>query len=287
VFSADETSHCLPNCFKGYIHPNLRYPKAKSCAYAPEYKTMLVMSGKTGSSTQRYIMKEMWNGTYGNCRKLEPETKRSDTKWVVATREPLDHFISGYKEMLWRVRLWTDPEHSEQRVPKASKSFLKVLEGWDVDRRLALRKSGKSEDLKTKNEMLESFVKEWDGSNVFDEHLGLQAIKMRPNNQGMYTFDDTLESENLSEEMARLAKSIGAPVPPPVKKRSHEGEPVDVSLASEETIRKICRLRAQDYCCLNYELPEICKKASIPEGERVQCQWIKQGNDMAIKPVFV
>jgi hypothetical protein len=244
------------------------------------------MSGKTGSSTQRYVMNEMWNGKVKGCNILDRETDRSNTTWAVATREPVDHFLSGYKEMLFRIKLWEDPSYAQQRAPKESQSFLKVLDGWDVDKRLALRESGTPEDLKIKNKMLEAFVREWDGEDIFDEHLGLQAIKLRPNNWGMYTFNDTLESEILSEEMARLAKVIGAPVPPPVKKRSHEGEPVDLSLASEQTIQKICLLRAQDFCCMNYELPEVCKKVD-GIGERVQCEWVEQFNKLAIKPIFV
>jgi hypothetical protein len=232
-------------------------------------------------------MNEMWNGTVTPCHVLAREVDLSEYKWVVATREPVDHFLSGYKEMLYRVKLWENPEHSERRVPKESKSFLKVLDGWEVKRRLALRKSSTPEDLKTKNKMLEIFVQEWDGKNVFDEHLGLQAIKLRHNNNKMFTFDDTLDSENLSEEMAQLARIIGAPVPPPVKKRSHAGEPLEVSLASEETIRKICHLRAQDFCCMNYELPEVCQKVD-GIGERVQCEWTEQSDkSLAIKPVFL
>jgi hypothetical protein len=34
---------------------------------------------------------------------------------------------------------------------------------------------------------------------------------------------------------------------------------INIDLVSDETKRKICRLLSLDYCCLNIELPEVCR----------------------------
>lgn len=269
-----------------YLKPKLKYFMAKSCAYSPDYKVILTMSGKTGSSTQRYVMNKVWNGTYTSCQELEKNGVEPGTAWVVATREPLDHFLSGYKEMLLRAKLWEEPmDYAYGHVPEEYNKFLDLVKHLDVKERASLKKSDKPEDLKLKSQMLETFIRDFDGK-VFDEHLSMQAIQLRFNGKKMMNFNFTLESQHLSEELADLAKTVGAPIPPPVQKRSHAGEPLGEDLASDETIQKICQLRASDYCCLNYELPDICKKAGL--SEKVECEWVKNPHnrrELSIKAV--
>ena len=234
-------------------------------------------------------MDEVWNGTYGKCNKFEREGLEPGTVKVVATREPLDHFLSGYKEMMLRAKLYEEVmDNVYGRVPEEYSKFLDLVKDMDVKSRAVLKTSDKPEDLKIKAKMLEMFVRDFDGENNFDEHLTLQALKLRANSKRMRHFDYVLESETLTQDLEKLASITGAPKPPPVRKRAHSGEPLGEDYVSDETFQKICKLRASDYCCLNYELPEQCRKAGMPKGEKVQCKWVEnQDGNPSIAPDFV
>ena len=54
----------------------------------------------------------------------------------------------------------------------------------------------------------------------------------------------------------------------------------NVSKVSNDTKRKICRILALDYCCLNIELPEVCREDD--EDEAVYCA-MERRNERTMK----
>mmetsp|Transcript_5844 Transcript_5844/g.13561 ORF Transcript_5844/g.13561 Transcript_5844/m.13561 type:complete len:85 (+) Transcript_5844:3-257(+) len=46
---------------------------------------------------------------------------------------------------------------------------------------------------------------------------------------------------------------------------------INVGLVGEETRRKMCRILALDYCCLNIPLPEVCRGKGAGDEEEVFC----------------
>ncbi|KAG7367644.1 DUF498/DUF598 domain containing protein [Nitzschia inconspicua] len=82
----------------------------------------------------------------------------------------------------------------------------------------------------------------------------------------------------LVDGLVAFAKRIGAPEFPQEllqkKMRSSESNRLDINSLKNGSIPNICRDLALDYCCLNYELPPICRNDDIPSGQRVMCEWI-------------
>jgi len=58
----------------------------------------------------------------------------------------------------------------------------------------------------------------------------------------------------------------------------------NISQVSEDTQRRICRLAAIDYCCLNFPLPPACQPQNAPPGKQVYCQWVNRGGSRFIEP---
>ena len=65
----------------------------------------------------------------------------------------------------------------------------------------------------------------------------------------------------------------------------------NMSLISNRTKRKICRIMALDYCCLNIELPEVCRAGNEDDGdETVNCAMEKRNNETmqyALTPLVI
>jgi len=276
-----------------------------SCAWSETYGVLLWYIGKTGSSTQRQVMGEVFgSNSSGPCRqllnKLEQQVQRKEngtairiTK-VVTARHPVDRFVSAVKEMFAREGVFANKELS---VPsKYGLGMRKLLDGLDEGRRKRIEIGATRDDLLMKTKVFEAFVTDYDGEDAFDSHLGLQIPKMlrfeRNRPVGMQRYDRVLESDNLTAELEDLARYVGAPAPPPLKRRDSSLVPsrvLDVDSFSNELYQKICKLVATDLCCLNYELPIQCRMG-IPVGERVMCEWVREdGEDEAkyIKAVLV
>ena len=45
----------------------------------------------------------------------------------------------------------------------------------------------------------------------------------------------------------------------------------NVSKVSDTAKRKICKILALDYCCLNIPLPEVCRGKSGKDGDAIYC----------------
>lgn len=124
--------------------------------------------------------------------------------------------------------------------------------------------------------MFEAFVQDYDREHNFDRHLDSQTVKLwDPYGTGMARYDYVMETANLTQDLHVLADWVGAPLyPSEVKARRRTSDRLDVESLQDATIQKICRLFALDYCCLNYELPPACQRATI--GQRVRCDWVTE-----------
>jgi len=265
------------------------------CAWSDKYKLLFWYVGKTGSSTQRVVMKDSFEAEYKGqnkpCKKFADKLETKSALKVVVTRHPIDLFISAVKEMFFRSRVFE--EQTKNNIPVEYGRFLKLLDGMDLKEKKKVEEAETPEHLKIKNAIFETFVADYDGENPFDGHLPLQMTKMfRPDTDhaDLQQFDMVLESKNLTEGLATLARRVGASVPPPIKKRDSsivKARSLNEDAFKDETYQQMCRVLAPDLCCLNYEMPEPCRRA--PAGKRVMCEWVvtKDGNNRAIKSVLV
>ena len=135
----------------------------------------------------------------------------------------------------------------------------------------------------------EAFVHLWDGRTLFNDHIRLQAPVLADVHTGA---PHPLDYIGLTSEMVEAWDGIGALVGKSVDHRlsSMRGRTFprrfNTSLVSEETQRRICRLAALDYCCLNFALPEACQPHAAPPGHQVYCQWVSRGGVRHIEPLI-
>ena len=124
--------------------------------------------------------------------------------------------------------------------------------------------------------MFEAFVQDYDREHIFDRQLNSHTIKLwAPYGPGMARSDNVVETANLTQDVHFLADWVGASLYPcEVTARTCPLDRLDVESLQDETIQKICRLFASDYCCLKYELTPACQRAPI--GQRVRCDWVTE-----------
>jgi len=267
------------------VIPHLQKPSFPGCAYSAKYKFLLWYIGKTGSSTQRVVMKDTFEALHKGqnkaCRTFKSHmAPDSGNLRVVVTRDPVQRFISGVRETFDREKVF---DKDDPPIPTEYAGFLKHIRGLSPERRAEIKTGATAEDLQLKTQMFEEFILSYDGRNVFNSHLSMQMPKMfRPdlklNDPPQWqTFDVVLESDRLTQDLQDLAARVGAPQPKAMVKRSsdaNKGRVIDFNQISDATYQHICRLFATDLCCLNYALPEACQRDDIAKGKRVMCEWV-------------
>jgi len=109
----------------------------------------------------------------------------------------------------------------------------------------------------------ELFVDYYDGLDPYDVHLRLQTTKFVDSSGDLLPISYLYPTSDLEKGWADIAKRVGAKAflsKNEVKRARERGRHTfDKDLVSVTTKRKICRLLALDYCCLNFELPKECK----------------------------
>ncbi len=119
-------------------------------------------------------------------------------------------------------------------------------------------------------ERFERFVRDYDGSDPFDSHLSCQVPYLADGRDGAPLPVSALYNASEADGGWRdIARDMGVEIPEGGL-RVVRGAPrnFDLSKVTDRAKRKICRILALDYCCLNFELPEVCR---VGEGEGVYC----------------
>ncbi len=266
------------------------YPiKSNICTYSETYNLLYMLLPKSGSSTGRHVMKHDFAAVEMQWRPCKKLLDKEDVIKTVSVRNPLTRFYASYDESF--VRKLGHPD----LIPAKYRAYMEPMKGWEYKNYSALFDT--VEGVKFLTETFERFVRDYDGLGVFDIHLSLQMPMMwNTNNNCPHKFDVIFGTKDMDTAFADLAEKVGSPPPKVIRGRSYPRR-FNSSALSDATMQKICRLAAIDFCCLNFELPEPCRKESIPKGERVMCEWFNPLGQQALgwhpeqgrrlRPVFV
>lgn len=116
----------------------------------------------------------------------------------------------------------------------------------------------------------ERFVHDYDGLKPFDNHLRLQVSFLVYNFRSNGAPLPVTSIYNASEAHAGwniIAKDRGVVLPHDRMTHGRKNSRrFNLSLVSNETKQKICQIVALDYCCLNLQLPEVCKTDDHSKG---------------------
>lgn len=254
---------------KCYVDPvkYQRHFRNVSCTVSEKYKIVFFLIPKSGSSSSRHILKNHFSGIdHGSCgRYLSDPTYRK----ITSLRNPLSRFYSSYDEMVAR-RL-----EKQDTIPKQYRQFMVDLNVTNYKEYSSMFDSDHGVDILT--DSFETFVKDYDGRRVFDAHIALQTPFLSNRNTGMmYEIDDVFDTHELDIEFNRLASDVGIDSLESFKGRSYPRR-FSISSLHGETIRKICHLSANDFCCTNTPLPPECLNYNLKTGHRIGCKHDEAG----------
>ncbi len=206
-------------------------------------------------------------------------------------REPLDRFYSSYDEAYFRWGPWMGSKQSERRKPKVAKYYLEHKHKMDKypylydgiqtieDYRRSFCPRGVSPnacnevlsiDNGTLTERFERFVRDYDGIDPFDIHLSAQVSQLVDGRDGRPLPISVLYNASEADKgWQDIADARGVKIPKDgLKVGRMASRRFNLTMVSNSTKQKICRLIALDYCCLNIELPEVCR---VSEDDDVYC----------------
>jgi len=256
-----------------YVERKERRSDFNMCTVSDVYHITYFMLPKSGSSTGRHVMKDVKHGFSGKeISRPECNRKLRDSEFlnIVSVRNPLTRFFASYDEAFVRKL------PSQHRIPLKYRKFMEPFQGWVYNDYAELFDDPAGVRLLTKS--FETFVRDYDGEIVYDEHLQLQAPQLWDNSQDkMFQFDLAFDTKELDAKFHELAVRVNAPPPRVIRGRSYPRR-FNTSALADVTYQKICRLAAIDFCCLNFPLPPACTLESVAKDERVMCKWVRRSD---------
>lgn len=304
--SAESLQYCYVNIthYSGHFDKLLSVQVSMSVTHKLIYRNI----PKSSSSTSVHFMQDVFKGKDERIthNKLKDYVRNQHYSLVSFIREPLQRFYSSYDEAYFRMGPWMGegPLVAEkprlQQIYRGNKHkvdpYPYLYEGLttlDDFRHLhcpgeVLEQQGyqgcidvETIDNGTLAHRFEQFVRDYDGRNPFDVHLKMQAAFLVFNaksNGDPLPITNLYNASEADKGWLAIAqeKGVEAPDDGEVKIGRKISRRFNVELVSDATKRRICRLLALDYCCLNLELPEVCRR-SVADGEIVFCSVERRG----------
>lgn len=113
---------------------------------------------------------------------------------------------------------------------------------------------------------MDKFLAAWDGLSVFDIHLRLQTSSLSDSATGkMFRIDEIHDIRNSDIAWKSIATRFGvddATISSALIRGRSYPRRFNTTLVSEQSVQRICRYAALDYCCLNFALPPECAQGA-------------------------
>jgi hypothetical protein len=227
-------------------------------------------------------------------------------KVISFVRDPLERFYSSYDEAFFRKGPWFGEGRLVINRPGEVKGYLKnkykldpypyLYEGLKTyndyrdkfcdlggDKKCKLAETIDDGDLTRR---FEQFVHDYNGTHPFDVHLSLQVpFLTNPKTGKALPISMLYNASEAEADWASIAKHHGVEIPEDGLIHGRKSpRRFNMDLVTEETKRKICRIVILDYCCLNMELPEVCKSDVEDEDGAYSCAVERNGNNLHILP---
>ena len=277
-----------------YADPNIyarHFPSSdrQVTSVSDQYKLVLLLIPKSGSSTGRWIMENVLDAKQAG---LNPAGNDLNTTYVNSTvitfvRDPLHRFYSQYDEVFLRFGPWMKnrngrawqgmknfihpypsmyanvfdwddyqnafcpPETIPKHVPKANHQHWCSRQETNENGTLALR--------------FEKFVEEYDGLSPWDLHLHLQVPHISNKNTGRSRrLDEIYNTERSISDWQYIVNWYGKSLPDDGMFNARSvPRRFKTSLVGQKTKKRICQVSAIDYCCLNMKLPPECIEKEV------------------------
>mmetsp|Transcript_5730 Transcript_5730/g.12480 ORF Transcript_5730/g.12480 Transcript_5730/m.12480 type:complete len:423 (-) Transcript_5730:76-1344(-) len=248
---------------------------------------------KSSSSTARHAMKDFFDGNDRRVKhdELELAVHQLDYALISFVRDPLNRFYSSFDESFFRLGPWMGSGPIVADKPRVKKWYFEnkykvekypyLYEGLPTighfrkvycpPDELSISPLACNDVPSIENGTLahrfERFVRDYDGREPFDVHLYLQVSSLVWVTGNPLPITKLYNSTEADKGWLDIAHEKGVHIPDGQLTHGRRiTRRFNVSKVSDATKRKICRLMALDYCCLNFELPEVCRTADDDEA---------------------
>lgn len=265
---------------------------------------------KSASSSSRHAMKNLFNGEDIRIKveHLKSRVENDEYQVISFIRDPLNRFFSSYDEAYFRKGPWFGEGRLVKNRPGEVKGYLKtkhklepypyLYEGMKTynDYRDKFCDRGNDKDCETAETIddgdltrrFEQFVNDYSGIDPFDVHLSLQVPFLVAAETGKpLPISMLYNASNADTEWLNIAQDHDLEVSEEALVHGRKTpRRINMSLVTDATKRKICKKLMLDYCCLNIELPEVCKYEVSEEeatGE-LSCAMETRHNDRFVTP---
>lgn len=297
--SADVFQHCYINMTTYGNH----VPDGKSllAAVSDEYNLIYRNIPKSSSSTGRHVVQDFMEG---EDRRLKHDdlielVHEEGYDLISFVREPLNRFYSSYDEAFFRIGPWMGDGEIVADKPRVKKWYHENK--WKADKYPYLFEGMKtigdfrkfycppevlrngrgqkcnevsSIDDGTLTHRFEKFVRDYDGLDPFDIHLHLQVSNLVFGGTGEpLPLTRLYNASDAEREWQGIAHAKGVKIDDgDITHGRKITRRFNVDLVSNETKRKICKILALDYCCLNIKLPDICVSDGNDDPNGIYCK---------------
>jgi hypothetical protein len=278
-------------------------PDGKSllAAVSDEYNLIYRNIPKSSSSTGRHVVQDFMEG---EDRRLKHDdlielVHEEGYDLISFVREPLNRFYSSYDEAFFRIGPWMGDGEIVADKPRVKKWYHENK--WKADKYPYLFEGMKtigdfrkfycppevlrngrgqkcnevpSIDDGTLTHRFEKFVRDYDGLDPFDIHLHLQVSNLVFGATGEpLPLTRLYNASDAEREWQEIAHAKGVKIDDgDITHGRKITRRFNVDLVSNETKRKICKMLALDYCCLNIKLPDICVSDGNDDPNGIYCK---------------
>ena len=301
LMSASETfQHCHVNLTTYGAH--VPEGKALLAAVSDDYSLIYRNIPKSSSSTGRHVIQDFLEGEDRRVKHDEMVNLVHEEGYDLISfiREPLNRFYSSYDEAFFRIGPWMGDGEIVADKPRVKKWY--HANKWKVDKYPYLFEGMKtiadfrkfycppkvlakfrgqkcnevpSIDDGTLTKRFEKFVRDYSGLDPFDVHLHLQVSNLVFGDGTGEPLPITrlYNASDAEREWQAIAKSKGVEIDDgDITHGRKITRRFNVDLVSDETKRKICKMLALDYCCLNIKLPDVCVAHGNDDPNGVYCK---------------
>ena len=313
---ASSLRHCYYNATRYRTHIG---STGKQClvSVSPEHKIIYRNIPKSSSSSARHAMQDFLGGKDMRMKHDDMEDRVHLQNYTMLSfiREPSNRFYSSYDEAFFRMGPWMgDPkgqiawdkpriraQYNEtkwkvERFPYLYEGFETINDfrrlycpGEILDTGKFLRCNDvPSIDDGRLASRFERFVNDYgDGLEPFDVHLNMQVGSLVFPTGEPFPVTRLYNASVAEGGWQSIASGVGVDIPDGEMTHGRKiTRRVNLGLVGDGTRRRMCRILALDYCCLNIPLPEVCRGKGgggeeEEEEEEVYCSMEpRRGEDM-------
>jgi len=315
---AEALRYCFVNTthYQGHIDADR---KQSLVSISDHYKIIYRNVPKSSSSSSRHAMQDFLEGQDERLKhdSIKEKVHNKGYNMVSFVREPLSRFFSSYDEAFFRAGPWMGYGPIVRDKPRMKKQYFDNKYKWKkypylfegIDTIAAYRELYCPKEVLATGQFLdcndipsiddgnlahrfEQFVRDYTGLDPFDVHLNLQISSLVFQTGEPFPITTLYNATEAEKGWQEIASANGVTIPDGEMTHGRKiTRRFNLDKVLDTTKRKVCRILALDYCCLNIELPPVCRESKDgKEDDAVYCAMEKRNDEtmeFSLEPLVI